>query len=325
MLQCSTKTWSTDASPVRADYAAWCEQLNDIYGLGSSWQLDSPRSTDFSASVAQGVQRDFRIVECRCDPCGAVRTQNGAREMERDVLAIQLTLSGQEVMTIGDETIELNAGDILAWDAAQEMRFDVINPLHKITLMMPLWRLKSWMPKAWRIGKHKFRSGSIQADLFSSYLSTIKPGFMSGHLSNVDGLTEATVGLLINALGENERKRDDSLSDAQMARVMNFIERHICDPNLSPSMIASGCRISIRYLHLLFEPTEETALQFVIRRRLALCRRELSNPHMASRSITDIALSFGFNSANHFSRRFKEEFGMAPKDYRSEVGLVRLR
>ncbi len=47
------------------------------------------------------------------------------------------------------------------------------------------------------------------------------------------------------------------------------------------------------------------------------CRADLAAPRLAARTITDIALSHGFNDAAHFSRLFKESYGMSPAEYRA--------
>jgi AraC-like DNA-binding protein len=36
----------------------------------------------------------------------------------------------------------------------------------------------------------------------------------------------------------------------------------------------------------------------------------------AQRTITDIAFAWGFSDQSHFNRRFKAEYGCAPRDYR---------
>lgn len=43
-------------------------------------------------------------------------------------------------------------------------------------------------------------------------------------------------------------------------------------------------------------------------------------PCHAGRSITEIAFSYGFSNASHFSRAFKLQFGMRPKAYRNQAG-----
>ena len=43
---------------------------------------------------------------------------------------------------------------------------------------------------------------------------------------------------------------------------------------------------------------------------------------MAHRTITDIAFSWGFQNSTHFSRRFKDEFGLSPHEFRNEACLT---
>lgn len=45
-------------------------------------------------------------------------------------------------------------------------------------------------------------------------------------------------------------------------------------------------------------------------------RQDLANPALAQSSITEIAFGRGFNSSTHFSRSFREIYGIAPSVYR---------
>ncbi|OZA90563.1 MAG: hypothetical protein B7X56_02485 [Burkholderiales bacterium 34-67-9] len=53
-----------------------------------------------------------------------------------------------------------------------------------------------------------------------------------------------------------------------------------------------------------------------LRRRLQACMRDLGNPDLNARTITSIALTWGFNQSAHFSRVFREHTGLSPSDYR---------
>jgi len=44
--------------------------------------------------------------------------------------------------------------------------------------------------------------------------------------------------------------------------------------------------------------------------------RDLGNPDLNARTITSIALTWGFNQSAHFSRVFREHTGLSPSDYR---------
>ena len=52
-------------------------------------------------------------------------------------------------------------------------------------------------------------------------------------------------------------------------------------------------------------------------RRVERCADDLRDPGQAHRPITDICFSWGFNSTSHFSRLFKERFGVTPRGYRA--------
>lgn len=102
------------------------------------------------------------------------------------------------------------------------------------------------------------------------------------------------------------------------ARVRLFIEENLRDPDLSPGLIASRLKVSSRYLRMIFAAGSETASAYVLRRRLEECARQMADPAFAHLTITDIAFGWGFNSAPHFARSFRERFGQAPRVYRRE-------
>jgi AraC family transcriptional activator of tynA and feaB len=46
------------------------------------------------------------------------------------------------------------------------------------------------------------------------------------------------------------------------------------------------------------------------------CPRQLADQRWRGHSISDIAFGWGFNSAPHFSRSFRERYGASPREYR---------
>jgi transcriptional regulator GlxA family with amidase domain len=78
--------------------------------------------------------------------------------------------------------------------------------------------------------------------------------------------------------------------------------------------------MSLRSLHLLFEPTGVSFARYVLHRRLQECRATLASPAHAHRSIIDISFACGFNSLAAFYSAFQREFGMAPGEARRAAG-----
>jgi AraC-like DNA-binding protein len=51
-------------------------------------------------------------------------------------------------------------------------------------------------------------------------------------------------------------------------------------------------------------------------------RRDLADPIMAGKSITQLAAIRGLSDAGYYSRIFKETFGMTPSDWRLTSGSL---
>jgi AraC-like DNA-binding protein len=105
--------------------------------------------------------------------------------------------------------------------------------------------------------------------------------------------------------------------DELSMRMKAYIEAELADPELSVEKIAHACMISVRGLHRLFDNDPAGSVSvYLWRRRLIRCAEALRDPNQVHRSITDICFSYGFSSTSHFSRLFKEQFGVPPVRYR---------
>lgn len=97
--------------------------------------------------------------------------------------------------------------------------------------------------------------------------------------------------------------------------VVQFVERNLRDPELSPESIARALGWSKRTVYRVFKGSDGESLNsYLWRRRVEQCAQELRGP--GNQSITGIAYSFGFSSSPHFSRLFKQHMGASPLRYR---------
>ena len=103
--------------------------------------------------------------------------------------------------------------------------------------------------------------------------------------------------------------------DARVRRAMLMMEQHLSDP-LAMEEIAGKLAISTRQFERVFQAaTGMSPNRFY---RLLRLRYGLWMLKTSRRSVTDVALEAGFADCAHFSRHFREFFGINPSQVRKE-------
>lgn len=96
-----------------------------------------------------------------------------------------------------------------------------------------------------------------------------------------------------------------------IARCIEYIEENIKN-ELSPEIIANECGYSVFHFSRVFNINQGiTLMEYVKKRRLSLAAEDLFN----GKRIIDIAIDYGFETHNGFSKAFKKEFGYSPTHY----------
>jgi len=136
----------------------------------------------------------------------------------------------------------------------------------------------------------------------------------------VPRVTNAILDLVASAYTALPQAQSDrsSLATAHRIRIINYIEAHLGDPDLTPMRVAEACKMTPRYLHHLFSQESETVARYILRRRLEECSRALTVPSQRGRTVTAIAFDYGFNSPTHFGRVFRARYGLTPREYRRQ-------
>ena len=84
----------------------------------------------------------------------------------------------------------------------------------------------------------------------------------------------------------------------------------------SVEKIAKSQRLSVRYLHKLFENTDFSVSGYISRLRLSRCKEALVDRRNRGTHVMEIANLWGYTDASVFSRSFRREYGMSPTQFR---------
>lgn len=106
---------------------------------------------------------------------------------------------------------------------------------------------------------------------------------------------------------------------ARLQAIKADIVNNLGRPDLSLSMIAVRHGVTPRYVSMLFESEPETLSNYVLRQRLILAHRMLTDPRLATRTISSIAYDVGFGDVSYFNRVFRKFYGATPSDIRESA------
>lgn len=111
-----------------------------------------------------------------------------------------------------------------------------------------------------------------------------------------------------------ESRRSDT-NRLQVGRAEEYIQKNICNRNLSLQMVADYLLVSPSHLSKIFKiETGNTFIDYVIDLKLKESRRLLLG---SSLSIEEISETMGYSTPQYFISRFKAAYGITPKQFRS--------
>lgn len=110
-------------------------------------------------------------------------------------------------------------------------------------------------------------------------------------------------------------KNQDNSYKFEAMRAMHSLA---CRPDFSVQMVADSLGISQRYLLMIYRRSNDTPAKHALRIRMQVAADLLSQRKNANMSIEMIAKKTGYLTTAHFSRSFKNFYGLSPREYRAK-------
>lgn len=254
------------------------------------------------------------------------RNSRHVRQEETDDFLLQLHLAGG---TIGlsqhdrQSTIERPGDFSILDDSAPSTLYCPPNSaVRAVTISMSRSLLSDKVPQlqdltAVRIDGNR-GTGRLLSSMVVGLASSIETDWPAGASSA--RLSGALVDVLSVALMESQGKNKSvpsSYTAGLLDSIYQYIERHLGRADLSPGSIAEAHHISVRYLHRLFESEEVTLAEWIRGRRLDHASRQLIDPAYRHIPVSRIGANWGFPDPSTFSRAFRSQFDLPPRDYRT--------
>jgi len=254
------------------------------------------------------------------------RTPVLIRRGDPEVFHLWLTVRGQIGLSQSGRHVELGEGDLALYDSSRHCQGWIAGDRPEVSsLIVQIPRAKLPLPanSLDRLTLTRMQGRTGIGALFRHYLTDLMNHAAQYEECDALRLADVTLDLLSATLAQAARTEDLPASPTHhavlRARVRAFIQRHLGDPDLTPTSIAAAHQISVRYLHRLYQGQGATIAEGIRRSRLERIHRDLADPRLHARSISAIAARWGFLEPTYFSRAFRTLYGITPREYRRQA------
>ena len=281
------------------------------------WDLTLADRADYGLRLAWSGLGGCTLIECHTSPLAGRRGGNEVRRTEGDYAGLLFVLAGRERVRQGEVSQTLGPGDLILWDGTVPADFEVLTPLHKVTLLIPRQRLEYRLPYGnLARGAHRLDARRALGSLLVGHLAGLSRIARSVAAGDAPFAVDVAVDLLARLLAPADPPRQ---AGRLAELVLERIEARLDDPDLSPTTLAEELGVTPRYLHMIFAATGRTLSAHIRARRLDRIRRDLADPRQRHLSITDIVFRWGFSDASHASRAFHNAYGLSPARFRTQA------
>ena len=293
----------------------WKEVVNTV-NSGLSYYPDN--EDEPGGRLLHSSANSFQVVRFSTSSGTYIRDQHHIQDDDTDSCCFVTPLCGEFQLSLPSREVALSAGDFFLSDFSQPSKFYVDSSVSGLMFRLPRKLLEADFPGISNICGKSFQGNSGCPRLALDYFASISQ--QSSEMSEAEFFLSCQQLTNLFSLifdGMTDLKSAElTVQNVLLDRMKRYIRGEITNPELSATLIARAFNITPRYVQMLFKEMDITVRDYIRDLRLEYSRNLLESPLQRSRSITDIAFDAGFSSSAHFSTRFRDKYGISPRDAR---------
>lgn len=294
---------------------AFQEAMSNAFSLGLD--VAAPAECPFETEMTGYASAKLRMASLRFSPHVTTRrATSDAREKCSFILGLQR--SGTTFVTQDGRTARIETGDLFLVDTGRPFKLET-DEVWTESFYIPGDAIRAAFWQVDSLTAVRIPSASGAAAMLRGMfreLFDLAPTLANEAEARVLTCAMHVVELALTAISGEVLAAPSNLDRYHHERIRRHIRDNLRDPQLSPKVIAAGVNLSVRHLYELYSGEGETLMKGIWNERLAHCREDLAAVTHHRRTIAEIAQSWGFSDAAHFSRAFHERFGESPSNYR---------
>lgn len=286
----------------------------------SPLQIQAPSRQNFWAELHEVNLADVHLYDMSTAPHKVVRPQELIDPTATAFCKLSLQIRGNCVLEQDGRRCTLSAGDLGLYVTQRPYTLNYDSDQHSMVMIFPQDMIQMSPDQVALITATPVSRnqglGRVAVPLFEQLAQNVE--VLSG--PHAISLVRSSLDILVTVLSAQMREsaKDDSHT-LLFHQAVSYIDAHLSNPELSPTLVANALFISLRQLHTRFSEHGLTLSAFIKQRRLKAIRQDLANPILSHESIGTISARYGLVDAAYISKAFKAEFGEPPAVYRKRV------
>ncbi|HEX7382049.1 MAG TPA: helix-turn-helix domain-containing protein [Nevskiaceae bacterium] len=304
----------------RPDPAGADRRSNWERSMDESFGCDVEVPPRFRGSVSTTRVGQLQVSRVSATSHEAQRTRRRIVHDRKNVVLVNVVTAGSFQIRQDGRTAMLGRGDLAIHDSTRPYTLLFNTSFSQVILEFPRLLLKQRLGSFERYTALRIGNDDDVGSLTGHFLAGVARVGAQVDEGTAQQLSVQAVDMLALALARHLRDVSPSASSSHRAallyRAKTFVDTHLQQPlTLSAVSRVLGC--STRYVCSLFADEHTTLSEYVRARRLERCAHNLVYGP-CSQQVSEIAYAWGFNSAAHFCRSFRSQFGMSPTEYRGQ-------
>jgi len=310
-------TATTESLPPQQRGAFWHSSIAGIFK--STVEIEIPETIPFNAESTCFLLGNILLAEIIATSHAIKVTPLAGSNLTFAWISVE----GRALISQGSDTADTGASSFCLCDGGRPwtIRFSA-HRVRGFVLIISGQQLAGFLPD-WR--KMAVRNICCEQGLSAILFELVKS--LHHHRSTIDkeaGTDIArtlleTLAAAMRRASRTHQAMPSQLETYHKERIRGYVRSQLRDPALNVESVALKVGLSTRYIHRLFSTEAVPLMKWVWMERLENCYRDLSLGSLRNRSISEIAYHWGFNNPAHFSRAFRNRFGISPKNHRQRA------
>jgi AraC-like DNA-binding protein len=312
------QSFSTAAVPEQDRYAYWLDMICNTY---VQLECDRPSNdAEFFGDISFDRIGVLDLTHLRSNARRIRRTPPLIRSSSEDYCLVQVQREGKGLVCQDGRMAILDEGDCVLYDSTRPYELIFEEHHHDVVVIrVPKAHLETYVGNLQDLTATTIHRKEAVGHLLLSMVESLRGDVQTLHPSSALGVSDAIINVVaagLRGLPDANLKKPSNLQAYHVTRIKNYVQQNLRDPELSVQSVALALQVSSDHISRIFRAEPMHLSRLIWKQRLDACRRDLADLRLAQRSVSDIAFSWGFNNAAHFSRSFREEFQTSPKQWR---------